>query len=316
MGQPPVADLPHFRPSSVDDLAPSGAKGRAIANLVSIDLVRRLDAERRAATESEQAQLARFGSWGAIPEIFDESKPQWTRERDRLKELLTDTEYAAASRTTINAHYTDPVIAAAMWDTVTELGFDGGDVLEPGCGSGHFIGLAPEGARMVGVELDPISAKVASYLYPSAVIRTESFADTRLPDGTFDVAIGNVPFDKVSLSDPRHNLAGHSMHNHFLVKSVALTRPGGLIVALTSRYTLDAQNPSARRAIHDHADLLGAIRLPTGAHQRMAGTQAVTDLLILRKRPEGQRPRDDAWVTTTPRMIDGEKVRINTYFDV
>lgn len=316
MGQPPVVDLPHFRPSSVDDLAPSGAKGRAIANLVSIDLVRRLDAEGRAATESEQAQLARFGSWGAIPEIFDEAKPQWTRERDRLKELLTDTEYAAASRTTINAHYTDPVIASAMWDTVTELGFDGGDVLEPGCGSGHFIGLAPTGARMVGVELDPISAKVASYLYPSAVIRAESFADTRLPDGTFDVAIGNVPFANVSLSDPRHNLAGHSMHNHFLVKSVALTRPGGLIVALTSRYTLDAQNPSARRAIHDQADLLGAIRLPTGAHQRMAGTQAVTDLLILRKRPEGQRPRDDAWVSTTPRIIDGEKVRINTYFDV
>lgn len=310
-----AAVAPSFHPSSVADLAPSGPKARAIANMSAIRLVQQLDNEDRTATPDEQAVLARWGSWGAIPDIFDEDKPQWARERDELRAVLTEDEYWAASRTTINAHYTDPEITKAMWTLAADLGFDGGDVLEPGCGSGNFIGLAPDTARMVGVELDPMTARIASKLYPTATIRTESFAQTRVPDGSFDMAIGNVPFAKIALHDARHNAAEHVMHNHFLIKSVALTRPGGLVVALTSHFTLDSQNPAARRALHESADLVGAVRLPTGAHKRLAGTEAVTDIVILRRRLPGERPGDDLWVGTNPKVIDGEQVRLNNYFD-
>ncbi len=310
-----LADPIDYRPTGVDDLAPSGPKARAVANMAAIALLKDLDAANRQATPVEQKVLARWGSWGAVQDIFDTDKTNWSREREQLRDALDDREFAAASRTTINAHYTDPMFARSMWKLAADLGFDSGDVLEPGCGSGHFIGLAPDSARIVGVELDPVSAKVATHLYPSATIRTESFADSRIPDHTFDMAIGNVPFSNNSLTDSRHNAAGHSMHNHFLIKSVALTRPGGLVVALTSHYTLDAQNPAARRALHATADLIGAVRLPTGAHRRMAGTEVLTDVVVLRKRHEHETPGEDSWVTTTPKIIDGEKVRINNYFD-
>jgi hypothetical protein len=206
--------------------------------------------------------LARWSSWGALPEVFDPTKPAWETERAELRELLTEAEWRAAERTTINAHYTDPVIVARMWQTLRSLGFDGGTVLEPGSGAGTFIGLAPDSARMVGVELDPVTASICAGLYPHAEVRVESFADTRLPAGHFDATVGNVPFSDVRLHDPVHNAGRHSMHNHFLVKSLALTRPGGLVVALTSRYTLDGQNPAARREMNQLADLLGAVRLP------------------------------------------------------
>jgi len=314
-GSQRLAEAVDYRPETAADLTPSGPKARAIANMNAIALLKELEDSDRQATPADQQALARWGSWGAVQDIFETDKANWVREREQLRGALTDTEYAAASRTTINAHYTDPVFARAMWKLTAELGFDGGDVLEPGCGSGHFIGLAPETARIVGVELDPISAKVATHLYPSSTIRTESFAETRIPDDTFDLAIGNVPFSRTSLVDSRHNPAGHSMHNHFLLKSVALTRPGGLVVALTSHYTLDSQNPAARRALHADADLVGAVRLPTGAHRRMAGTEALTDLVILRKRHDHEQPGEDSWVTTTPKIIDGEKIRLNNYFD-
>ncbi|MGH2500491.1 MAG: helicase, partial [Candidatus Limnocylindria bacterium] len=212
-----------------------------------------------------------------MPEIFDEAREEWAPERARLRTLLDDGAYAAARRTTINAHYTDPAYVQQMWAALQRLSFDGGRVLEPGAGAGTFVGMAPPGAEMVGVELDPTSAAIAQALYPGATIRAESFADTRLPAGYFDAAIGNVPFADVRLYDPRHNGAGHSMHNHFIIKSLALTRPGGLAAVLTSRYTLDAQNPAARREMNALADLLGAVRLPSGAHRRAAGTEVVTD---------------------------------------
>ncbi|MBA2717275.1 MAG: helicase [Propionibacteriales bacterium] len=201
-----------------------------------------------------------------------------------------------------------------MWDTLTGLGFDGGRVLEPGAGAGTFIGLAPTGADLVGVELDPSTAAVARALYPHAEIRTESFAETLVPDGWFDAVIGNVPFADVRLHDPRHNRGGHSLHNHFLLKSLALTRPGGLVVALTSHWTLDAQNPAARREINQVADLVGAVRLPTGAHRRAAGTDVITDLLVLRRREPGEPPRSRGWETTRSVELDGGSVRVNEHF--
>ncbi|MFC3399304.1 hypothetical protein ACFOEP_12885 [Microbacterium amylolyticum] len=168
---------------------------------------------------------------------------------------------------------------------------------------------------MIGVELDPTTASIARGLYPQAAIRTESFAETPFPDGHVDAVVGNVPFGNVTLHDPRHNAGRHSMHNHFIIKSLALTRPGGLVAVLTSHYTLDAQNPAARREMSQMADLVGAVRLPSGAHRRAAGTEVVTDLLVFRKREAGEVARDRQWETTTPRVIDGEKVSVNAYFD-
>ena len=163
-------------------------------------------------------------------------------------------------------------------------------MLEPGCGSGNFIGLAPPGAQVLGVELDPVTAAIAARLYPDAEIRCESFADTRLPEGHFDLVIGNVPFSSARLHDRRHNAAGHSMHNHFIIKSLTFLKPGGLLAVLTSRYTMDAQDPSAREEMAGLASLVTAVRLPSGAHRRAAGTEAVTDLLVLRRTEPGARP--------------------------
>ncbi|GAA1049872.1 MULTISPECIES: SNF2-related protein [Micrococcales] len=247
--------------------------------------------------------------------MFDAAKPDWARERDELRALLADDEWEAAARTTINAHYTDPLIARQLWRALTALGFQGGAVLEPGSGAGTFIGLAPDSATMTGVELDPITAAISRGLYPHAEVRAESFADTRLPEAHFDAAIGNVPFSKVVLHDPVHNATKQSMHNHFILKSLRLTRPGGLVATLTSHFTMDAQSPGARREMNDLADLIGAIRLPTGAHRRAAGTEALTDLLIFRRREDGEPPADELWETVRTITLDGQPTKINAYFD-
>ena len=304
-----------FVPATHDDLAPSGAKARFRANIAAIETARLLVEQERPATADEQQTLARWSSWGAVPDVFDESRQDWTTEREQLRSLLTPDEWDAAARTTINAHYTDPLIVRQMWRTMTALGFDGGRVLEPGSGLGTFLGMAPETARMTGVELDPVTAAISRALYPHAEVRTESFADTRLPEASFDAAIGNVPFSDVTLHDPVHNPTRLSMHNHLILKSLRLTRPGGMVAVLTSQYTMDAQNPGARREMAMLADLVGAIRLPAGAHRRTAGTDVVTDLLILHRREDGQPPADDLWETVTPISLDGQRAKINAYFD-
>jgi N12 class adenine-specific DNA methylase len=239
----------------------------------------------------------------------------WRAEREELRALVGDEGYAAARRTTLNAHYTHPELAQAMWDLAAGLGFAGGRAIEPGCGAGVFIGLAPETAEMVGVELDETTAQIAQELYPHARVINRSFADSSrtLRPGSFDLAIGNVPFGKVTLYDPEHNRGGHAIHNHFIVKSLALTRPGGLAVLLTSRYTLDAANPAARREMSELADLIGAIRLPSGAQRRVAGTEAITDLLVFRRRQPGAEPVEEAWVRTEEVDVDGGRARISSY---
>jgi N12 class adenine-specific DNA methylase len=261
-------------------------------------VLRRIEGDGRPATADEQAVLARWSSWGALPEMFGEGAGgRWAELRGELRLLVDDDAWRAAERTTINAHYTPASVAAAMWGAARRLGFDGGLVLEPGAGAGVMMGTAPAGlpVEMVGVELDPTTAAIAAALYPHARIRNESFADTRLPEGRFDLAIGNVPFGDVTLHDPRHNRSRHSLHNHFLVKSLHLVRPGGLVVALTSRFTLDARNPAARREMAEMADLVGAVRLPEGAFRAVAGTDVVIDLLVLRRRLDGEARRGPAW---------------------
>jgi N12 class adenine-specific DNA methylase/predicted RNA methylase len=287
---------------------------RVRANVEAIITLRAIEQRGLAATPEEQAVLARWSGWGAVPETFNPSRADLAWARRDLGAMLTDEEVAAAARNTLNAHYTDAELVRVIWDAAKRLGFSEGRVLEPGCGSGNFIGLAPAGAQMVGVELEPITAAIARRLYPNAEILTESFADARAREGSFDLVVGNVPFGKVVLNDRRHNPAGHSIHNHFIVKALHLTRPGGLVLLLTSRYTLDAQNPAARREMAGLADLVGALRLPSHAHQRAAGTQVVTDLLVLRRREPDRRPADVEWELARPLQLDGGEVAVNEYF--
>ncbi|WP_328814196.1 helicase [Rhodococcus sp. NBC_00297] len=278
-----------FRPGT-QVLVPSGTKARVRANVDALRTLAAITAQDRYATEAEQAVLARWSSWGATPQVFDPRRPDWAAEREQIRDLLDDTAWGQAQRTILNAHYTDPAIAAAMWNATIRAGFSGGRVLEPGCGAGTFIAHAPASAQMVGVELDATTASIAAALSPSAQIRAEGFEKTSVPQGSFTAAIGNVPFGDYRLYDPVHNQAKHSIHNHFIVKSLALTAPGGYVTVLTSRYTLDAQNQRARRDIAALGDLVGAVRLPSNAFRRVAGTEVVTDILVLRRREDGKKP--------------------------
>lgn len=285
---------------------------RVRANLAALELLRVLQREGRSASADELAVLGRWSGWGAVPGVFDEGRGEFGWVRERLAGLMSDAELAAARRTTLNAHYTDARLVRVIWQGVRSLGFTGGRVLEPGCGAGNFIAFAPPGARMSGVELDPVTAGIAAALHPQAEIRAESFADTRDGEGTYDLAIGNVPFGKAVLRDKRHNGSGHAIHNHFIVKALHLVRPGGLVVLLTSRYTMDARNPAARRQMAGLADLVGAVRLPSGAHQRAAGTGVVTDLLVLRRREPGRAGVE--WERARLTELDGAEVTVNQYF--
>ncbi|MHB8244836.1 MAG: helicase-related protein [Acidimicrobiales bacterium] len=276
-----------------------------------------MQAEERPASPDEQAVLARWSGWGSLPKVFDPADGEYGEVRDRLRELLSDREWAAASRTTLNAHYTSFEAADAIWQAVRRAGFTGGRVLEPGVGSGTFLATRPgdiETIGAVGVEVDPVTAGIARLLHPEATIRSESFAVTRYPDGWFDLTVGNVPFGNYKLFDPLYNPAGLTIHNHFIHKSLAMTRPGGYVAVLTSRYTLDAVGTTARSAMAETADLIGALRLPDGAMQRVAGTDAAMDVLVLRRRLPGAGPAGESWLGVTEVDTPDGQVRLNEVF--
>lgn len=289
---------------------------RANRNILALKALRDVQRDGHV-TPDQQAVIARWSGWGALPQVFDEHNEDFAGIRNQLKELLTPELYSAARKTTINAHYTDHAIVTAMWDHLRDLGFDGGRVLEPGSGSGNFIGLIPEDLRQItamsGVELDPVSANVSRALYPDARVRTESFADSPWPSRGVDAVIGNVPFGQVKLYDPRHNTANLPIHDHFILKSIDLTRPGGTVAVLTSRFTLDKQSETARRAMYEQADLVGAFRLPGGAHKRAAGTEVITDILVFHRREPGAERASSDWLTSTP---NADGIHINDYFQL
>jgi N12 class adenine-specific DNA methylase len=299
-------------PAAVPVRSAGGARARAAANLSALAVLRDLDG--RAPTADERAVLSRWCGWGAVPLIFDERDGTWATERGRLRDLVGEDGYCAARGGVLNGHYTHPELAAALWDGVRALGFTGGRVLDPGCGAGAFIAAAPAGARMVGVELDPATAAVCAALHPAAEVVTGSFADAPLTSGSFDVAVGNVPFADVVVHDPACNAAGLTLHNYFIVKALMLMRPGGVCAFVTSSYTLDSAGRKARDAIHELADIVGAVRLPTGAHRKTAGTDALTDVLVLRRRVGGERPRGGSWLRTRTVDLDGRSLRVNAYF--
>ena len=246
--------------------------------------------------------------------MFDDSRNEFARARDQLTGLLTPEELAAAARSTLNAHYTDAALVQPMWAAATRLGFDGGAGPRTRLRHRQLHRLRPATAQMTGVELEPVTAGIAAALYPTARIIRGSFAATRLPEDSFDLVHRQRAVRQRRPSRPRHNRSGHSIHNHFILKSLHLTRPGGLVMVLTSRYTMDARNPAARREIAALADLVGALRLPSRAHQRAAGTGVVTDLLILRRREPGREPDPTAWEQARLTELDGAQVPVNEYF--
>ena len=297
------------------------ANARARANIAAIELVHTLRAAQRSATLPEQRTLAGWSGWGAIPQVFDPRAEDFTAERAQLAGLLSPEQYRRAQASILNAHYTDPTVASAVWDALGAAGVSGGPVLEPGCGSGIFIGHTPEGTTMVGVEADDITAAIAALLYPSAQVRHEGFETTRVPEASFTAAIGNAPFGRYALTDPLHNRRRHSIHNHFIVKSLSLVAPGGYVAVLTSRYTMDSVKTTAREDIAERADLIGALRLPSQAFSRVAGTEVVTDWVIFRRRENGTEVSLDTleWINTEttdivdPRTGAEDQVPVNGY---
>ncbi len=288
--------LRRVRPDS-----PSGERARVEANLAALR-----------ALETGGGEVAGWSGWGGLSRLFDESVAEFSAERSQLRELVGDDGYKAARRGVLNAHYTHGAYVSAIWDALEQAGVDRGEGLEPGCGAGTFISHAPAGVRMTGVELDPSTAAVAAALNPDDVVLAEGFEKTRLP-AMFDVAVGNVPFSDVRLHDRAHNQGNHSLHNHFIIKSLDLVKPGGYVALITSSFTMDAKNPAARRDMYERADLVGAFRLPGGAHRQMAGTDVVSDVLVFRKRADGETPGDDSWTMSSTQQLpdrNGEMVDV------
>jgi N12 class adenine-specific DNA methylase/predicted RNA methylase len=308
-----------------DALGEGGAKTKFRQNIAAIEILRTLEQENRPATRSEQASLAKWVGWGGLRTAFYRENGSvakgWDREAARLKELLTPEEYRAAEASSRNAHYTSPEVVKAIWSIAERLGFTGGLVLEPSVGAGNFIGLMPpdlrKGSGITGVELDRITGGVAKNLYPQANIQAPmGFQDLTVPDGYFDLAIGNPPFGSERLYDAdRRELNKFSIHNYFFAKSVDALRPGGVLAMVVTNYFLDATDAKARAYIAARADLLGAIRLPNNAFLKNAGTEVTTDIIVLQKRAEGAPASDVSWVdSSTFRDEEGREVALNRWF--
>jgi N12 class adenine-specific DNA methylase/SAM-dependent methyltransferase len=310
----PAGKAGDWRPDPAAPAIPNGLKARARANIAAFDVLDALAADARPATAQEQARLAAWSGWGGLSAMFDDAKDDWADLRAQLRAKLSEEDWKSARSGVLNAHYTHPAYVKAIWGALADMGLTRGRVLEPGCGSGTFVGLAPQGVAMTGVELDPTTARVAATLYPSAEIRAEGYQETPTTR-LFDGAVGNVPFGDIRLFDPAGNPGGHSIHNHFIVKALSQVKPGGIVAVLTSHYTLDATNPAARRDMQARADLLGAIRLPSGAHERVADTSAVTDLLVFRVREDGEAPQPFTWEHAHLHNLPGadEAVAVNDY---
>ncbi|HOF69977.1 MAG TPA: DEAD/DEAH box helicase family protein [Verrucomicrobiota bacterium] len=278
-----------------------------------------LDAEERQATPEEKAALVKYVGWGAMPQVFDDYNREWARERERLQNELSPEEYEFARSTTLNAHYTSPVVIGAMYRAAKRFGFQGGRVLEPACGIGHFVGFMPEDmlrrSTITAVEIDPLTARIAKALYPDADIRAQPFEQTKLADGFYDVAISNVPFGDYTVHDPRWNSFKLPIHDYFFAAALEKVRPGGLVMFITSRGTMDKLDSTLRELLSEQAELLGAIRLPNDAFKRNAGTEVTTDIVMLRKLRTGETPGGPAWKETASHTNDqGDEFTVNEYF--
>ena len=296
-----------------NDLGAGGPKTKYKANVEAIRLLKMLDAEQRQATAEEQEILSRYVGWGGIPQAFDESNAEWSKEYAELQSLLTADEYKEARASTLNAFYTSPTVIKAMYEALGNMGLSKGNVLEPSCGVGNFMGLVPdnmEKIRMYGVELDSISGRIAQQLYQKNKIAVQGFETMQFPDSFFDCVVGNVPFGNYKVPDKRYDRHNFLIHDYFIAKSLDLVRPGGVVAVVTSSGTMDKKDSSVREYLANRADLVGAIRLPNNAFQRNANTSVVADILFLQKRDRAAVERAD-WVDLgeTP-----EGYSINQYF--
>ena len=295
-----------------DHLGEGGAKQKYARNIEAIRTLFKLEEEHRGATAEEQQVLSQYVGWGGLADVFDPGKDNWAKEYAELKGLLSEDEYAAARSSTLNAHYTSPTVIRSIYDAVERMGFRSGNILEPSMGVGNFFGMLPDSmadSRLYGVELDSITGRIAKKLYPQADITVAGFETTDRRD-FYDLAVGNVPFGQYRVNDKAYNKLGFSIHNYFFAKAIDQVRPGGIVAFVTSRYTMDSKDSTARKHMAERADLLGAIRLPNNAFRANAGTDVVSDIIFLQKR---DRPLDHEpdWVQLG-KTEDG--FTINQYF--
>ena len=297
-----------------NDLEIGGAKAKFKANIAAIETLQKIEIENRYATPEEQEIMSRYTGWGGLSEAFDSSKEKWTEEYNRLKELLTEEEYKSAKASVLNSFYTPPYIIESIYSALKNMGFDGGNILEPALGTGNFLGKMPEStykeSRIYGTEIDSISGRIAKRLYPDADISITGFEKKDFPDSFFDIAVGNVPFGGFKVSDRRYDKYNFAVHDYFFAKTLDKVRPGGIVAFITSKGTLDKANPSVRKYISQRAELLGAVRLPNTAFKSYAGTEVTSDIIFLQKR---ERMIDIApeWVYTE---ADGNGFACNRYF--
>ena len=295
-----------------DHLGEGGAKTKYTFNIAAIQTLKQIEAEGRQATPQEQETLSKYVGWGGLPQAFDAENANWQKEYQQLKSLLTDEEYAAARGSTLNAHYTSPVVIRAMYEALDSMGFQDGNVLEPACGVGNFFGMLPEAmqsSKLYGVELDSITGRMARQLYPDARIEITGFEKTNRKD-FFDVAVGNVPFGNYKVADRAFDKYGFLIHDYFLAKTLEQVRPGGVIAFITSKGTMDKASPDVRRYIAQRAELLGAIRLPNNAFKANAGTEVTSDILFLQKREHPIDIEPD-WIHLGQ---TADSIPVNSYF--
>ena len=308
-----IVTEPHNFRIQDNDLGAGGPKAKYKANMEAIHLLQTLEKEERLATPEEQEILSRYVGWGGIPQAFEENNSSWANEYLELKNTLSPEEYSAARASTLNAFYTSPTVIRSMYEALENMGLKQGNILEPSCGVGNFMGLIPESmskTNMYGVELDPVSGRIAKQLYQKNKIAVQGFEETSYPDSFFDCVIGNVPFGAYQVSDRRYDRHHFMIHDYFIAKSLDLARPGGVVAVVTSSGTMDKQNPAVRQYIANRAELLGAIRLPNNAFQRNANTSVVSDILFFQKRDRASIEEPE-WLNLkeTP-----EGYSVNAYF--
>ena len=311
--QEKIVTEPHNFRIQDHDLGAGGPKAKYQANMEAIHLLQTLEKEERLATPQEQEILSRYVGWGGIPQAFEENNSSWAEEYLELKNTLSAEEYSTARASTLNAFYTSPTVISSMYEALENMGLKQGNILEPSCGVGNFMGLIPESmnkAKMYGVELDPVSGRIARQLYQKNKIAIQGFEETDYPDSFFDCVIGNVPFGAYQVSDRRYDRHHFLIHDYFIAKSLDLIRPGGVVAVVTSSGTMDKQNPAVRQYLANRAELLGAIRLPNNAFQRNANTGVVSDILFFQKRDRASIEEPD-WIHLKE---TAEGYSVNAYF--
>src|ERR1051326_3061354 len=309
----------NYRITAEDRLGSGSLKQKCRDNLAAIRLLRQLESESRPATRDEKRVLVRYVGWGGLPQVFDVNAREFRKEQIELSELLTEEEHHSARATTLNAHYTSPVVIQAMYAALRRFGFEHGRILEPALGLGHFIGVMPEEMHshsiITGVEIDSITARLAKALYPDADVRHQPFEEARLADGFYDVAISNVPFGDYQPFDERFNAWRFPIHDYYFASAVEKLRTNGLLLFITSKGTLDKSDGALRQYLSQRTEFLGAIRLPNDAFKANANTEVTPDTVMLRKLRVGERSAGPTWRAAVEfKNTDGEVIHLNEYF--